>query len=60
MQGTWVQSLVWEDSTCHGATKPVCQKYCAQCSATEPVHLEPMLCNKGSHHSEKPVDHNEE
>ena len=24
MQGTRVQSLVWEDSTCHGATKPVC------------------------------------
>ena len=22
MQGTWVQSLVWEDSTCHRATKP--------------------------------------
>ena len=24
MQGTWVQSLVWEDSTCCGATKSVC------------------------------------
>ena len=23
MQGIWVQSLVWEDSTCRGATKPV-------------------------------------
>ena len=23
MQGTWVQPLVWEDSTCCGATKPV-------------------------------------
>ena len=22
MQGTWVQSLVWEDSICCGATKP--------------------------------------
>ena len=22
MQETWVPSLVWEDSTCHGATKP--------------------------------------
>ena len=22
MQGTWVQSLVWEDPTCPGATKP--------------------------------------
>ena len=24
MQGTWVQSLVREDSTCHWAAKPVC------------------------------------
>ena len=23
MQGTWVQSLLQEDSTCHGATKPM-------------------------------------
>ena len=27
MQGTWVQSLVWEDPTCHGATKPMCHNY---------------------------------
>ena len=26
-QGTWVQSLVREDSTCHGAIKPVCHSY---------------------------------
>ena len=24
MQGTQVRCQVWEDSTCHGATKPVC------------------------------------
>ena len=29
MQGTWVRSLVWEDPTCHGATKPVCHNYWA-------------------------------
>ena len=29
MQGTWVQSLVWEDSTCHRATKPVRHNYWA-------------------------------
>ena len=23
MQGTWVQALVWEDPTCHGAAGPV-------------------------------------
>ena len=27
MQGTWVQSLVWEDPICHGATKPLCHNY---------------------------------
>ena len=27
MQGTQVESLVWEDSTCHRATKPVCHDY---------------------------------
>ena len=27
MQGTWVQTLVQEDSTCHGATKPTSHNY---------------------------------
>ena len=27
MQGTWVQALVWEDPTCHGATRPVSHNY---------------------------------
>ncbi|KAJ8782452.1 hypothetical protein J1605_010160 [Eschrichtius robustus] len=27
MQGIWVRSLVWEDPTCHGATKPVRHNY---------------------------------
>ena len=35
MQGTWVQALVWEDPTCHGAAKPVCHNYWA--CALEPV-----------------------
>ena len=26
----------------------------------KPVHLEPMLCNKRSHHNEKPAHRNEE
>ena len=26
-QGVWVQSQVWEDSTYHGATKPICHDY---------------------------------
>ena len=25
--GTWVPALVWEDPTCHGATKPVRHNY---------------------------------
>ena len=27
MQGTWVRAPVWEDPTCHGATKPVSHNY---------------------------------
>ena len=27
VQGTWVRSLVREDPTCRGATKPVCHNY---------------------------------
>ena len=39
MQGTRVRALIWEDPTCHGATKPVRHNYwnlCAQspCSVT--------------------------
>ena len=61
MQGTQVWSLVWEDSTCHGATKPwVPQLLSTHFKASEldwahitqllkPPGLEPMLPNKGSH-----------
>ena len=48
MQGMWVQSLVWEDPTCHRQLSP-----CA--TATEPVHLEPGLLSKRSHCNEKPA-----
>uniref|UniRef100_A0A8C6FBZ8 Hikeshi-like N-terminal domain-containing protein n=1 Tax=Monodon monoceros TaxID=40151 RepID=A0A8C6FBZ8_MONMO len=37
MQGTRVQSLVREDPTCHGATKPVCHNY--QACALEPIYF---------------------
>ena len=53
MQGIWVQSLIQEDPTCWGATKPVYLNYrtCA---------LESMLHKKRSHRKEKPTLHNEE
>ena len=73
MQRTWVQALVQEDPTCHGATKPVCHNYwaCALEPAShnywsrgpqllKPARLEPMLRNKRSHHNEKPVHRNKE
>ena len=48
MQGTWVWSLVWVDSMCCGATKPMHHKYWS-------LHgLEPVLHNKGNHSTEKP------
>ena len=53
MQGTRIQSLVWEDPTCCGAAKPVRHNYwdCA---------LEPMLRNKRSHRREKHSHRKEE
>ena len=50
MQGTWVQSLVWEDPTCPRATKPLCHNYWSPHSrACEPQLLkseclEPVVC----------------
>ena len=73
MQGTWVRALVWEDPTCHRATKPVHNNYWA--CALEPVNhnywahvpqllkpvpLEPVLRNKRSHCNEKPAHRNED
>ena len=59
MQGTWVQALVWEDLTCHGATKPMHHNYwaCTLESVShnywacmpqllKPALLEPMPCNE--------------
>ena len=65
MQGIWVRALVRKDPTCHGATKPMCHNYraCAlepKPQLLKPVHLEPLLHNKRSHHNEKPMHHNEE
>ena len=50
MQGTRVWALVWEDPTCHGATKPVCHNYWAHVpQLPKPAHLEPVLHSKRSH-----------
>ena len=59
MLGTWVLSLVLEDSICSKAIKPVPQKLTPWASTTEGQepqlvklrNLEPMLCNKRSHHT---------
>ena len=66
MQGTLVLSLVQEDPTCHGATRPVCHNYWA--SALEPTShgdwgdtpqlLKPVLLEhvlyRRDHHSKRP------
>ena len=39
MLGTWVQSLVREDPTCHGATNPMSHK--DQAHAPEPTQEKP-------------------
>ena len=61
MQGTQVRSLVWEDPTCRGATKPESHNYWARVlQLLKAAHLEPMLHNKRSHCNEKPVHRNNE
>ena len=62
------QSLTWEDSTCHGASKPVCHSYWActleprSCSSwalmpqlLKLVCLQPVLYSKRNHRNEKPA-----
>ena len=52
MQGTWVQSLVWEGFTCHGATKPVGHNYWSPCSLGScTTATEPECCNHWSPHT---------
>ena len=53
MKGTWVRSLVWEDSTCHQATEQGYHNYWS-------LRSRPVLCNKRSHCSEKPTHCQEE
>ena len=50
----WGQSLVWEDSTCPGATKP------KRLHLLKPEHLQLVLCSKISHLNEKPGHRNKE
>ena len=44
MQGTWIQSLVWEDYTCRGATKPMCHN----CWAHTPKQEKPLQWEVGT------------
>ena len=53
MQGTRVRALVWEDSACCGATRPVSHN-------AELARLEPVLRNKRGHDGGRPVHHDEE
>ena len=48
VEGTSVWSLVWEDPTCHRATKPVHPEYWSEHSLKQVRH------NRRSRHSEKP------
>ena len=72
--GDTVRSLVQEDATCHGATKPMSHNYwslsalvptrlnygaCEQ-QQLKPMCLESVLRNKRSHRSEEPVHHDRE
>ena len=73
MQGTWFQSLVQEDPTRHGASKPMVHNYWARAlepagcnfqvlmlKLLKPMRLEPVLHNERSHSNEKLKQGNEE
>ena len=66
MQGTQFWSLVQEDSTCRGTTKPqhhnywVCTLEPMSHSYWNPCTLETVFCNKRSHCNEKPAPCNQE
>ena len=65
MQGTWVPSLVQEDPNAAEQLSPYATTtepalYSRRATTTEPACLEPVLCNKRSHHNEKPAHRNEE
>ena len=61
MQGTQVRSLVREDSTCCGTSKPVCHNcWVPVLQLLKPTYLEPVLHNRGSHCNEKLTHHNAE
>ena len=72
MQGIRVWSLVWEDPTCCGATKPVQHSWARALAAADhnywahvpqlrkPAHLEPVLHNMRSPCNQKPEHRNEE
>ena len=47
MQGTWVRSLVWEDPTCHRATKPLHHNYWA--CVLEPTSHNYWACAPPAH-----------
>ena len=59
MQDTRVRSLVWEDPTCQGGTKPMHGNHWAWQPQRQKPTLEPVLCNKRSHCNEKPEHHNQ-
>ena len=62
MQEKQVWPLIWENSTCHRATKPMCHNYWACAleprSHMSPHALEPVVHSKRPHGNEKPELHN--
>ena len=61
IKGTQVWSLVQEDSTCRGTTKPASHNYWARVpQLLKPACLDPVLYNKRSHRNEKASHYNEE
>ena len=53
VQGTWLPSLVQEDSACCAVAKPMCHNYWARTQQLQkPTQLEPVLRKRRGHHDE--------
>ena len=54
-QEPWIQSLVWEDPTCRGATKPVHHNYGARALETASCDYGAYMPRAGAPQPEEPL-----
>ena len=56
MQETQVRPLIWDDTTCHRTTKPMCHRYCTCALKSGSCNYWPKCCNCWSSHATETPD----